>query len=480
MRLEKILFVRTYAAVTHHSLCPPLGLMYLASSLRNSLEGQRRIRLVDMRLKPMTLSDMHEELERFQPDLVGISSLSHEGGTLHGVSRLAKEANPDCLVLAGGPHASMFFDKVLEDRNVDAAVVGEGEQTAADLIKAYESGGDVAVIPGVATRSDTGGVRLVPGAFLENLDCLPFPSWDLVDVAGYAKRPNMNSMLKRRRYMAILTSRGCPYGCAYCHNLFGRGFRFRSPENVFREMEVLCNEHGVEEFHVVDDIFNLDKERAHAICDLIIQNRLNVSFAFPNGLRGDILDRDLIRKMVRAGCYAMTYAVETASPRLQKLLHKNVDLQKLERAIAWSYEAGVITKGFFMLGFPTESLAEIQRTISYAVHSRLLLAGFFCVVPFPRTSLFELATTESPTWSPSLEECFYYAEVPYYTQKTGVDLRAIQRQANRSFYLNPRRLAVLLSRIPRKRDLLGNLVPFLQLAFSRLVPSRRKTSAEPA
>jgi radical SAM superfamily enzyme YgiQ (UPF0313 family) len=230
-------------------------------------------------------------------------------------------------------------------------------------------------------------------------------------------------------------------------------------------METLRNDFGVDEFHIVDDIFNLDKDRAHVICDLMIENRLNVSFAFPNGLRGDLMDQALIHKMVRAGCYSMTYAVETASPRLQKLLKKNMDLERLEQTIDWSFRAGVITKGFFMLGFPTETVEEIRKTISFAVRSKLLLAGFYCVVPFPRTRLFELARNEYPEFSPSPKDCFYYSDAPYYTQKTGVDLKSFQRHANRAFYLSPRRLATLLLRIPRKRDLLMSLKPFLQLTF---------------
>jgi len=474
MPIEKILLIRTYAPVTHRALCPPMGLMYIASTLRKSLSGKRKVLIVDMRLKPMTLQDIRVEMEGFEPDMIGISSLSYEASTLHEVARLGKKFNKDCLIVAGGPHPSMFFDKVLEDRNVDGVVVGEGEGTTEELIKAFENGKDLSLLPGFASRDERGDIHFKPRPFIEDLNQLPFPAWDLIDVEAYAKRPNMNSILKGKRYMALLTSRGCPYGCAYCHNLFGRGFRSRSPENVYEEMAVLRKDFGVDEFHIIDDIFNLDKNRAHTICDLMIKNQLKVSFAFPNGLRGDILDHDLINKMVHAGCYSITYAVETASPRLQKLLNKNINLRRLEQVIDWSFNAGIITKGFFMLGFPSETLEEINKTISFAARSRLLLAGFYCVLPFPRTQLFQLAQKEYPAYSPSLEDCFYYADVPYYTKKTGIDLRALQRYANRRFYLNPRRLVNLFLRIPRKRDLLINFMPFFQLAFNRFLPLIKK------
>jgi len=472
MKIQKILLIRTYTPVTHFSLCPPLGLMYLASSLRNASNEERTIRILDMRLECMTLRAARAVIEEFGPDMIGISSLSHEASTLHDIAKIAKLIDRNCHVVAGGPHASAFFDRTLEDQNVEWVVVGEGEQTFVGLIDKIEQGENPASLWGVASRNPNGEILFQPRSYVENLDRLPFPSWDLIDLDAYSRRPNMNSMLKGKRYMAILTSRGCPYGCAYCHNLFGRGFRARSPENVYREMEVLQNEFGVDEFHIVDDIFNLDKQRAHAICDLMIQNRMKVHFAFPNGLRGDIIDQDLIHKMMRAGCYSMTYAIETASPRLQKLLRKNMNLKRLEQAIDASYRAGAVTKGFFMLGFPTETSEEIHETISFATRSKLLLAGFFCAVPFPRTALFDLARNEDPDFSLSPEDCFYYTQVPSYTRRTGIDLKALQRKANREFYLKAWRLKNLVMRIPRKRDLFRNLKPFVQLAFGRLLPLR--------
>ncbi len=474
MKTDRILFVRPYSPVTHESLCPPLGLMYLASCIRELSGKKREIRIIDMRVDKMTLEDICTEISHFAPDFVGISALSHEAGVMHDLAGAVRAYDRNIPVVAGGPHASMFYDRVLQDQNVDAVVVGEGEQTILEILDVLENDGDIGGINGVASRDNKDGFRFLPRTFLENLDSLPFPAWDLIDIDGYTDRPNMNTILKGKRYMAILTSRGCPYGCAYCHNIFGLRFRQRSAENVLEEMRILRKEYGVDEFHIVDDIFNLDKTRAHTICDGMIRERLNVSFAFPNGLRGDVMDRPLIEKMVRAGCYSMTYAVETASPRIQRLLNKNADLERLKRVIEWSDQAGVITKSFFMLGFPTETPEEIEMTVDFALKSRLLLAGFFCVVPFPRTRLFELAVQADPTYAPAPENCFYYAEEPFYTRCTGFDVKAVQRRAHRSFYLNPLRLTRLFLRLPRKQDLVRNLKPFLQLAFGWILLKKKK------
>jgi len=481
--MKRILLVRTYAPVTHASICPPLGIMYLASSLRERAAGDREIRITDMRIKPMTVDDIRQEIAAFGPDIVGLSTLSYEARTMYAVARAAKELNRECRVVVGGPHGSMFYDHILADPAIDAVVVGEGERPWRSLVQAWAAGEEAHGIEGVALRGrewegpggDGGpGRRKIdfrPAPAIEDLDTLPMPAWDLVDIEGYARRPNMNSMLARPRYMAVMTSRACPYHCLYCHALFGRGFRSRSPDHVYEELCRLKNDFGVEEFHIVDDVFNLKKERAHAICDRIIEGGLDVRLAFPNGLRGDLMDRELIDHLVRAGCYSMTYAVETASPRLQKLLRKNMDLERLRKVIDWSHKAGVVTKGFFMLGFPTETLEEIDLTIDYARRSRLLIAGFFTVIPFPRTPLFDLARKVYPELSSDPADCFYYTEEPFYTRATGVDLNRLRRRANRAFFLNPRRLFTLLRRVPRKRYLLKNLYPFLQLSA---LSSRRR------
>jgi radical SAM superfamily enzyme YgiQ (UPF0313 family) len=220
------------------------------------------------------------------------------------------------------------------------------------------------------------------------------------------------------------------------------------------ELELLYHQFGVREIHIVDDIFNLDLPRAKAICDEIVKRGLKISIAFPNGLRADRMDRELIRKLKAAGCYSITYAVETASPRLQKAIKKNLDLDKAREVIAWTDAEGLITQGFFMLGFPGETREEMEATIDFAVKSKLLRAWFFTVVVYPRTGLFELAKSVYPDFDFSGYDFFnlrYWAEETFYNRVTGQSVFAVQSEAYRRFFLRPSIILKIFLRFPKNR-----------------------------
>jgi radical SAM superfamily enzyme YgiQ (UPF0313 family) len=212
-----------------------------------------------------------------------------------------------------------------EEPSLDVVVRGEGENTIPELVD--KDNKNLSGIKGIAFRDDGRIVLTEPRPYIQDLDALPFPAWDLVDLKLYARFRSMASV-GLRKYMTIFTSRACPYRCIYCHNLFGKNYRTRSPENVLNEMEILVKDHGVEEFEILDDIFNLDIPRAHAICDLIIKKKLKIGFSFPNALRGDRLPNDLLRKFKEAGLNFTSIAIETASRSDDILFLTNVVLSQ--------------------------------------------------------------------------------------------------------------------------------------------------------
>jgi hypothetical protein len=243
----------------------------------------------------------------------------------------------------------------------------------------------------MAFRRDGTIVTTAPRALVADLDALPLPDYSVIDLDEFTNRYQTFTAKIYQRHGNILTTRGCPYRCMYCHNVLGKRFRARSPESVVSEIRYLHDVFGLTDFQIVDDIFNLDLARAKEICDRIVASGMRLTLSFPNGVRGDRMDEELLDKMAAAGTKFMSYAIETGSPRLQRLIRKNLNLAKVDAAIRYTASLGIVTRGFFMLGFPTEREDEVLQTIEFAKQSSLCGATFFTVVYFPGTELYQLA-----------------------------------------------------------------------------------------
>src|SRR5690606_15058854 len=142
----------------------------------------------------------------------------------------------------------------------------------------------------------------------------------------------------------------------YCHDLFGKKFRPRSPAHVLEEITLLYEQYRIQEFMIEDDIFNFDMDRAKDICDRIVASGMEISLQFGNGVRLERLDEELIQKMAAAGTHHMCIAIESASPRVQKLSRKYLKLYMVKDVVSWARKHGIETLGFFMIGFPTETI----------------------------------------------------------------------------------------------------------------------------
>lgn len=458
----KIVLIKPYWRVERQAISPPLGLLYLAAYLREKMNPSPELFVIDQAATQQSLPQIEKFLDRERPDIVGITGLTYEEPGVKVIAASCKRLLPKTTVILGGPHATIFYDHVLENTQADIAVQGEGEVTFLELVERIRDGKEWNDVLGIAYREKDGHiVKNSPRPPIENLDSLPFPAWDLIDVPSYAKLNEMNDFLAKRPYMFIFTSRACPYGCIYCHQVFGKKYRPRSVENTMEEIRRLVNDVGIRELHILDDIFNWDIDRAKEICRGIIREGIKVSIAFPNGIRGDRLDDELIELLAKAGCYSMTFAVETATPRLQRLIRKFADLDKLNWAITKAYNEGVIPMGFFMLGFPTETREEMEETIRFACRSKIIKATFFSVTPFPRTKMFELFRETYPNDfnldEQNFENMHYFTSDSFYQKVTGINLASVVRRAYRSFYFDPKRIAVILLRFPWNRSFLRGM-----------------------
>ena len=470
--MPRVLLIRTDSRSIPRVLSPPLGILYLASVLKSWAKHDFQVEVFDQRLweKPWPL--LQRRLEEFRPDLVGLSTLTFEDREMRQTADLVKKYSPSCPVVVGGPHGTIFYPEILTDENIDFVVVGEGEKSFIELAdRLAEGGSNNPPLKGIAFRQD--GKVFFPGGRepIADLDSLPFPAWDLVDLDRYPRFADFNGGLGKGRYMGIFTSRACPYQCIYCHSVFGKGFRARSPENVVREIDTLVSQFRVKEFQVYDDCFNLDRDRVIAIARLIVDRGHKIRISFTTGVRGDLLDQEVLTWLRKAGGYSITIAIETASLRLQKLIGKNLDLEKVKTAIVTADRLGFLVKGLFMLGFPTETREELEATARLARELPLFNASFFTVVPFAKTPMWDMFQAAYPGYNFDYQQHHYLLfkdRNPYYSG-AGVNLRRFQKSAHMKFYLfNPGRIIKAFFRAPNPWGyLVRNLLRGLKIVFSQ-------------
>jgi radical SAM superfamily enzyme YgiQ (UPF0313 family) len=300
------------------------------------------------------------------------------------------------------------------------------------------------------------------------LNMLPFPAWEMLDHRLYAKMDSA-AIVGRRSYMAIVTSRGCPYRCAYCHQTMGKVFRKRSAESILSEMETLHFRYGFKEFEIIDDCFNLDRPRMHAILEGIRDRLGNVKLHFPN-IRADILDPQDMALFKQAGTVSAAFAIETSSPRLQKMIHKNLNIEKAVCAINASVKQGIYSMGYFMIGFPTETFAEASETVYFAERSLLHRALFYIPIPFAGTELADMASKviKNKRDITDLYQVNYYNNSLNISAMSDSELQKVFRYAYRRFYLNPTRMLRLAIHHPN----VLSLPYYTFLALIKTVPRK--------
>jgi len=441
----RVLLIRPNSSIT--AVTFPLGLGYVAAAAR---AAGHQVSLLDARRLRIDGREAARRALAFAPEAVGITGIHPEKAGVTELAAALRAVAPDLPLVLGGPLVSTSGADLVRQRVVDGAIAGEGERAFVDWLSARQGDRDWSRVPSLTWRSGDEARANEPGPFLTDLDAIT-PAWDLIDPPRYWKtfgRSTLNMLSRSRRNAAIFTSRGCPFGCLYCHNMFGRKFRPRSPASVLAEVEMLRQKFGVEEIELVDDCFNLDLARAKEIARGLARLRPRLHLSFSNGLRADRMDEELIDLLKAAGTYRINYAVESGSERIQKLAHKNLDLEKTRAIIAYTAGRGIFTLGYFMLGFPGETEEEMRRTIDFARASKLHAAGFFYVTPFAGTELARLFPLP-PERAGTLEGHDYTSLGVNLSAVPDPRFQEIMRQAYRGFHFAPDRMWRTLRVVPK-------------------------------
>lgn len=371
-------------------IIPPLGLMYIATCLKNQFGDSVSVRLISRKVDCNTQQELVDILKEYIPDIVGIRGLNIYKKLFHETAKTVKQFNEDIIVIGGGPYVTMDVQEAMNDKNIDYCVMGEGEVTFAELIRNILTQQSLFDVQGIAYRNNSSVLINSPRQLIGNLDCLPFPDYSLISINKYSNFINYG--YNRRKQAVIFSSRGCPYDCIYCHNIFGKSFRARSPRNVFDEIKKLYSKFNIKDFYFIDDNFNLDYRRAMEIFDLIIDSNMKINIYLTNGIRGDIIDRAFIDKMIKAGVIWVGFAIETVSERLQKFIKKFINLEKIVENINYACEKNIMVNCYIMVGFPTETIKEANQTIDYLKQfKKIIIPMFFSVKYYPNSEIYNLA-----------------------------------------------------------------------------------------
>ncbi|MDP6931817.1 MAG: radical SAM protein, partial [Myxococcota bacterium] len=353
---------------------PPLGLAYIASALR---EAGHQVELLDALALGWTWEQYRQHLSVRRPEILGLSAMTPVADL---AARAARIARPHVgRIVLGGPHPTALGDEVFEQMpELDAAVEGEGEVSAPELLAWWERGGQGEPPAGVRVPGRPFRAARVP----EILENLPRPAWDLLPMGAYrylfATRP---------RFATMVSSRGCPFRCTFCDkSVGGSRWRARSSEDVVDEMAVLVRDWKVGFINFYDDNFLLKRGRVVDICEEILRRKIDVEWKCEG--RVDSVDPELLELMRRAGCRVVAYGVESANPETLALLRKDITVGQAERAFAATRQAGLRSLAYVILGSPGEDAAQVRRTVDFCRRIDADYVQFSTLAAYPGTALF--------------------------------------------------------------------------------------------
>ncbi len=351
----------------------PLGIAYIASELE---KNDHDVSIKDYEVEYFEKLQFKNELNIFKPDVVGISFRSSSYASAKAICTIIKDMNCAIKIVLGGHHATAFPEDTLMDLSADYVVLGEGEYVMAQLLDAIRSNSDLADIPGIAYRKNGDIRKNAPADIIADLDALSFPAWHLLPIEKYVTG-------------SILTSRGCPFSCIYCDKgISTRVVRFRSPQNIYREIVAFEGKYKKGRIYFVDDYFFLNKNRLSEIFDLVI-NDGHLKFKWYCQARVDGIDSGILERAKVSGCELIIYGIETGDPEELEYINKKTTLEEAKRALKLSKNAGIKTRANFMIGFPISTHKTISNSIHFAKKIDADLYRFFIVSPLPNTVLWE-------------------------------------------------------------------------------------------
>jgi len=369
------------------SIVPPMGLAYLASIL---LKKRAEVRIVSSNAEGLDVGSTIAKILGLSPDILGISiSTPTVNNSLRIIDNVRRENN-NIRIIVGGPHPTLFPDEFLNN-SVDVVVRGEGELTLSELYDHFCQKLAIEDITGISYKRGRDIVHSQDRELIDDLDLLPFPSWELFPIKKYR-----SDFRKKKFSLSVISSRGCPAQCTFCYKgIFGDVFRARKPEHIVDEIEYLRDKFHIDEFAILDDSFTSKPKRAMEVCDLLISKKVNLPWTLPSGIRVPTVSLELLRRFKASGCYRIGLGIESGDQQILNTIKKGITLEQARRAVRLLRQVGILSSGYFMIGNLEETEETINKTINFAIELDPDYAQFTKATPYPGTAMYETLKKEN-------------------------------------------------------------------------------------
>lgn len=452
---------------------PPLGLAYLAAVAE---KNGCRVKVLDSEASGYSYTDITSLITEFRPDLIGMQTYCTNINQTLKVAGIAKNIDPACLILLGGAQVTIFPREHLRSNVVDLVIAGEGETVFENLIKRLRSAGtpaDYSGIKGLLWKKEGQIIENPKQELITDLDSLPIPARHLFPISSY----HASAQLRGKRTLNIMTSRGCPFRCAYCsgHITFGRSFRCFSAQRVIDELRSMIRDFQIDGIQFYDETFTVNRRRVLELCEALQANGIHLPWTCFT--RVNLVDPELLSAMKKAGCYQIFFGIESGSQRLLDLIKKDITLDQARKAIKSCKEAGIQSFCSFMLALPSETIQESRQTIDFAIELDPDYAQFPITTPFPGTELYELAQKNGRFILDDWSKFMSWDEIVYLPAgRSPEEIRRTVRLAYRGFYLRP---SYLLKVLKRSRQLpFKNTLNLIKAGLKTIFSQQRENRPE--
>lgn len=457
----------TYVNEVAQKVYPPLNLLYLAACLRE--QGQS-VQVLEANAWRMSDQQIEREVRAAAPRLVGIPVYSEILTQVRQLTELAKSAGAGRVVL-GGPHAAAVPEQTLGYLPAaDFILCGEAEYTLPMLVRHLDSPDEYPTIPGLWWRQGDGLRMTGCDRARPDIHQVPPPARDLVMPAYHAGR-YYTILVRSRPVDSIMTSRGCPFHCGFCYNT-NHQYRGRTPESVVEEL-VGIRRRGIRNVEIVDDHFTVDRRRAMRIFDLIIRERLGISFRIKS--RVNAVDAEFLARAREAGAYQVSYGAESAVQSILDAMNKRIQVEEIARAVELTRRAGLAAHTSWVLGYPDETPETIAQTADFIVKLKPTTANIALLRPYPETDVYREARQAGMLegdWHPDAPGV-PWVRLPW--SRSREDLERVVKRAVRRVYCRPHYLLAFGTQIVRNSNwmLAGYALQELRRVFTGRSYKRR-------